>query len=249
MRLGPEADRFFAPTGATSNDEAPLRPTMPMQPGGPFDAFGGVALPPTQPMPPGHDPFIAQPQPYVAEALGKPEPKRWIIPAVLAILGLSGVIALGAFFAARTKPTSFEIISVPAGASVQLDERTIAGVTPVSIPDIEAGRSYRVHLSHPGYEPRQAELIANEGSNRSVFLLNQIRVSLRIETQPPGAQVWVDNMLRGSAPLDIPGLAVGQRVLLRSSAPGRDQVTREVTLAEGDLSPRVVLELPPATAP
>jgi hypothetical protein len=247
VRLGPEADRFFAPTG--SNDEAPLRPTMPMPPGGPFDAFGGVAAPSAQPMPPGHDPFIAQPQPYAPEALGKPEPKRWIVPAVLALLGLAAVVAVGAFFAARTKPTSFEIISVPAGASVQLDGRAIAGVTPVTIPDIEPGRTYRVHLSHPGYEPRESELVPNEGSNRNVFLLNQIRVTLRIETQPPGAQVWVDNMLRGSAPLEIPGLAVGQRVLLRSSAPGRDQVTREVTLAEGELTPRIVLELPPATAP
>jgi hypothetical protein len=132
---------------------------------------------------------------------------------------------------------------------VQLDGRAIAGVTPVTIPDIEAGRTYRVQLSHAGYESRRAELPANQGSNRSVFLLNQIRVSLRIETQPPGAQVWVDNMLRGSAPLDIPGLAVGQRVLLRSSAPGRDQVTREVTLVEGDPAPRIVLELPPVTPP
>src|SRR5690606_15618565 len=124
-------------------------------------AFGGTARPPAQPMPPDHDPFIARPQPHVPEALGKPEPKRWILPALLGIAALCGVIALGTWLAARPKPTSFEIISVPAGASVQIDDRAIAGVTPVTIPDNEPGRTYRIHLSHPGYEPRRADLVAN----------------------------------------------------------------------------------------
>lgn len=239
VRLGPEADRFFAPTGGQDPARAPAPP------GATFDPFGGAVIP-TPPPPPGHDPFVARPQPVApSEPLGKPEPRRWILPAVLVIAGLFAVIALGTWIAARPKPTSFEIISVPEGATVQIDGRAIAGTTPVTVPDIEPGRTYRVQLVHPGYEPREAELSAVAGSNRSVFLLNQIRVSLRIETRPAGAQVWVDNVLRGSAPLEIPGLAAGQRVLLRSSAPGHEQVTREVVLAEGEREPRVVLELPP----
>ena len=147
---------------------------------------------------------------------------------------------------ARPKPTTFEIISVPEGASVRVDGRPLAEATPVVLPDVVAGRTYRVELTHPGYEPNTADLKAEKGANRRVFLLNPIRVRLRIQTEPAGGQVWVDNVLRGSAPLEIPGLAVGQRLELRGSAPGREQVTREIVLSEEERQPRVVLELPPA---
>src|SRR5690606_29104428 len=115
VRLGPEADRFFAPTGGQDPARAPAPP------GATFDPFGGAVIP-TPPPPPGHDPFVARPQPVApSEPLGKPEPRRWILPAVLVIAGLFAVIALGTWIAARPKPTSFEIISVPEGATVQID--------------------------------------------------------------------------------------------------------------------------------
>lgn len=240
VRLGPEADKFFAPV---TGDHAALAWAAPL----PADPFGGAPQPPVPP-PPGHDPFVAQPMPVPesVEALGKPQPWRLVVPIVVGAVLLALVGAGVTWLVARPRPASLEIISVPEGAEVTLDGRRVAGATPVTIEDVEAGRTYRVQLTHPGYETREAELTASPGGSRSVFLLNQIRVSLRVETTPPGAQVWVDNMLRGSAPLDIPGLAAGQSIQLRSSAPGRQTVTRQITLDASDRSPRVVLELPAA---
>jgi hypothetical protein len=256
IRLGPEADRFFQHGTGTPSDVASSPPThVPSAPAGPptpFDPFGGApavsAEPGFQP-PPSADPFVARVPVPVPESLGKPQPRRWLLAALLGglvvLLLVGGVAALVAL---RHKPTTLEIISVPEGAAVELDGRAVSS-TPVTIPDVQPGQTYRLQLRRPGYEPRQAELRVVEGPNRSVFLLNQIRVTLRIETQPAGAQVWVDNVLRGSAPLDIPGLAAGQRVLLRSSAPGHEVVSREITLAEDERSPRVLLELPASAPP
>lgn len=235
IRLGPEADKYFAPV---TSDPAALAPA--------FDPFGGVPQAPPSPPPPGHDPFVAQPvAPMPAELLGKPQPWRVLAPIaagiLVAILVASGVVLV----VARSDPASLEIISVPEGAEVVLDGRRVPGVTPLSIRDVEVGRPYRVRLTYPGYEPHEAEITTREGPNRRVFLLDPIRVTMRIETSPPGAQVWVDNMLRGHAPLTIPGLAAGQTVHLRSSAPGRGTVTRHVTLDASDRNPTVRLELPP----
>lgn len=240
IRLGPEADRFFAPVTGD-------HPALSAHPA-PHDPFGGVPEPGQPPaLPPGHDPFVAQPMPPVmVEALGKPNPWRIIVPIVVALVVVTLLGAGIAFLVAGPEEASLEIISVPEGATVTLDGSPVAGVTPVTIPAVEAGRTYHVQLMHAGYEPREADLTANEGENRSVFLLNQIRVSLRVETEPPGAQVWVDNMLRGSAPLEIPGLAAGQTIQVRGAAPGRQTVTREVTLDGADRNPRVQIALPAA---
>ncbi len=239
IRLGPEADKYFAPV---TGDHPALSPS------GPYDPFGGVPQPHTAPPPPpGHDPFVAQPMPpqETVEALGKPQPWRILIPVAAGLVVLALLIGGLAFLLAGPDEASLEIISVPEGARVSIDGSEV-GTTPVVIPDVEAGRSYRVQLRHPGYETTESELVANEGENRSVYLLNQIRVRLRIETSPPGAQVWVDNTLRGSAPLEIPQLVAGQTVQLRSSAPGRQTVTRQITLAADDRNPQVLLELPAA---
>jgi serine/threonine protein kinase len=233
IRLGQEAERFFSQSAPSLAGQSP------------FDPFGGAPSVEPDPFPhppPSADPFIAQPP----IPLHDPQPRRWPIfalAALVVVLLLGSAIA--AFVALRHRPTMLEIISVPEGAAVELDGRSV-GQTPVSLPEVEAGRTYRVQLQRAGYEPRSAELNVVEGPNRSVFLLNQVRVTLHIDTHPAGAQVWVDNVLRGTAPLDIPGLAAGQRVLLRSSAPGHESVSREVTLSEDDRAPRVVLELPAA---
>lgn len=239
IRLGPEADKFFAPVTGD-------HPALPWSAPPPSDPFGSAPQLPVPPPPPGHDPFVAQPMPLPdsVEALGKPQPWRLVVPVVLGAVLLALIGAGVTWLVTRPRPASFEIISVPEGAEVTLDGARVPGTTPVTIADVESGRTYRVQLTHPGYEVREAELTASAGENRSVFLLNQIRVTLRVETTPPGAQVWVDNMLRGSAPLEIPGLAAGQSIQLRSSAPGRQTVTRQITLDAADRSPRVVLELP-----
>ena len=231
IRLSADVDRFF------DGHAAP--------PAGPFDPFGGVSQaggPP--PAPPGHDPFMAQPPPMAAtEALGKPEPKKWLIPIVLVGVAVLLLVGLGAILAARPATTTLEIMSVPEGATVTLGGRELPGVTPITVEDVQPGQTLQVEVRLRGYEPHSEELPVEEGENRRVLLLNPVRVTLHVETTPSGAQVYVDNVLRGSAPLDIPGLTAGQRISLRSVAPGRQAVTRDLTISD-ERAQGVTLELP-----
>lgn len=246
IRLGPEADRFFAPSN--TGEHAALSPAPPAS--ATFDPFGGAPQPPIAMPLQGRDPFVAQPPPVVpAEALGKPDPRRWIVVGVLGVVALVGLIVLGTWLAARPGPTTLVLDSSPPGATVEIDGHAVSGRTPITVEPLEAGRTYHVQLQLAGYEPRVEEIRVGEGENRNIFVLNPIRVTLHVETQPPGAQVWVDNVLRGSAPLDIPNLSPGTTVRLRSWAPGHETVMRELPLTETEHDPRVMLTLPRAGTP
>lgn len=137
------------------------------------------------------------------------------------------------------------MISVPEGASVTLDGRPVPGTTPLTVTDgLIAGRSHVVQVTKSGYEPYSATVTIQEGMRRQIFVLNQIRATLRVETDPPGAEIWVDGVLRGPAPLDVVGLVAGQTVEVRAAAPGRRTVAQQVTIGADDRTARVQLVLP-----
>lgn len=218
VRLGPVADRFFP--------QFPTEPQPPPTQPGPFDPFGGAAGPgPGSGQVPLADPFTAPEAPGGASAasaqLGTPQPKRWILPAIGAALIVVAASVAGAIIAARPDPTSLEVISVPEGATVRIDGRTLAEHTPVTLTDRREGELVKVFLTHPGYEDTSSDFTLEEGENRRVYLLNRIRITLRVESRPRGAQVWIDGVLRGSAPLDISGLEIGQDLRLRGTIQGR----------------------------
>lgn len=216
VRLGPGADRYF--------QQAPS----------PLDALGGSA--PPDPIPLGvKDPFERPPAIVTgahAAQLGKPQPKRWILPILGALVVLAGFIAAGAWFAARPDPTQLEIISVPEGAAVEMDGERLSGGTPISVEDLEAEATVELRLSHPGYEERTDSFLLGEGDNRRVYLLNPIRVTLRIRSEPTDAQIYLDGVLRGNAPLEISGLSVGQELSLRATNTGTPPVEQAYTVTE-----------------
>ncbi len=236
IRLGPEADRFFT----QSSPEMPA-----VAPPSPFDPLGGTPQPAFG-SPPGRDPFVAQPPPATVEALGKPEPRRWILAAVLGVAVLVGLGTLGTWLAARPGPTTLVLDSSPSGASVEIDGHAAPSATPVTLEDLQPGRTVHVAIEMPGYETRTEDITLGQGENRNIFVLNPVRVTLRVETRPAGAQVWVDNVLCGSAPLEIPNLSPGTTARVRTWTPGHETVTQDVALTESERHPRVVLTLPPA---
>ncbi|MFK7985723.1 MAG: protein kinase [Sandaracinaceae bacterium] len=256
MRLGPAADRAFAQSAADVYPFGSPPPPMPPQPmnasslpADPFAPLGGPA-PAFAVGPPPADPFAAQPPPAgitgTEADLGKPQPLKWLALGGVTALVLLLIGVLGWVLVSGEDPASLEVISVPEGASVQMGGEALGGRTPILLDDLTPGDEVVLHIERDGYEPADATFSLVEGENRRVFLLNQVRVSLRIRSDPPGAQVWVDEELRGTTPLTLSGLPAGRDVSLRASAPGHGEVRQVVSVDESDRAPEVLLELPPA---
>lgn len=194
---------------------------------------------------PGVDPF-ASPPPSPPGATGGFEPadsrRRSAMLAIAAVaVVVLGVLAIAAVLGAAPPP-AIEVISSPTGASVAIDGRPVDGVTPIVITDgIESGRSYRVDVVMAGYQPWTAQLSPTEGALRQFVVLAPLPATLRVETEPPGAEVMVNGVVRGAAPIEVTGLQVGQEVEVRAAIAGRAPVIRRVRLAEGTTSERILV--------
>jgi serine/threonine-protein kinase len=69
--------------------------------------------------------------------------------------------------------------------------------------------------------------------------------TVRVETEPPGAQVSIDGVMRGAAPIDVGGLKTGEHEVTVELA-GRQSVTRRVALQRGGDRVQLMLALPEA---
>ena len=105
-----------------------------------------------------------------------------------------------------------DIISDPQGADILIDLIEY-GVTPKTIEKIETGY-HNLILNYPGYERLQKRIMVVEGQTLSVseFLVPKTG-SLSIITEPPGANVYLDNITRGQTPLDIFDLPVRDYII------------------------------------
>ena len=105
-----------------------------------------------------------------------------------------------------------DITSDPQGADILIDLIEY-GVTPKTIEKIETGY-HNLILNYPGYERLQKRIMVVEGQTLSVseFLVPKTG-SLSIITEPPGANVYLDNITRGQTPLDIFDLPVRDYII------------------------------------
>jgi hypothetical protein len=130
---------------------------------------------------------------------------------------------------------------------VVFDGRAIPGTTPLLVTEgLTLERPHRLEVSHPGFETWASTFQATEGRVKQIAILTPLRGTLHVETDPPGAHVWINDVLYGSAPLDVPGLPMGQAVRVRASRMGRGEATETVQITAESLTPRITLRLPEA---
>ena len=67
--------------------------------------------------------------------------------------------------------------------------------------------------------------------------------AVKVETEPPGAQVTVDSVQRGPAPINVPGLRSGEHEVTASLA-GRQSITRKVMINGPGERVQMMLTLP-----
>jgi len=107
---------------------------------------------------------------------------------------------------------SVDIISDPQGADILVD-LVEYGVTPKTIEKIETG-SHNLILNYPGYERLQKRIMVEQEKTISIseYLVPKVG-SLSILTEPSGANVYIDNIIKGQAPLDLMNLPVRDYII------------------------------------
>ena len=185
-----------------------------------------------------------------AEARGAgPSLQRMVIAA-----GIGGVLLLGLVWVAigrRAPPPPAGMVSIvsdPEGADILIDGQPFGEPTPVRLMNVPAGRRMRISVIRPGWEAtpaeRELEIVAEE-SVTAYFALAEVR-RLRLETDPPGADVWMNGIrAQGRTPLTLPPAPLDKVARLRISLPGFMPVELE-HLVEREGPPLAPVVLRPA---
>jgi hypothetical protein len=132
---------------------------------------------------------------------------------------------------------SLFITSNPVGATIYLEDKTL-GSTPLSIPLPEGVHNLRAVMD--GYEDTLHTLIMPRNTAIELTLQPRPSFTLSVAAEPPQANVFIDGIYKGTAPLTILNLPGGTHIVLCSS-PGY-QETRETVQLTSDTT--LALRLP-----
>ena len=119
-----------------------------------------------------------------------------------------------------------QIETHPSAANITVDG-SYAGRSPLELP-LKPGQAHRIQVSRAGYAPLTRDLTLQPGQVHPLELtLSARRGSIRFESSPPGAELWVDGRRHGTTPVTLDLLAVSHRIEFRRAgyAPYRTRVT------------------------
>ena len=137
---------------------------------------------------------------------------------------------------------NFEFSSVPAGADILVDDVTVA-VTPATV-ELMAG-PHAIALRKKGFKQWSTEVNAEAGTDEQMPGISLVVAdgTASIRSNPPGANVRIDDVYRGQTPLELV-LAPGPDYQLELTRAGFQRLTRPLSIvAENDL--QLNLELKP----
>jgi hypothetical protein len=232
IRMPPPSEDRTIPI--TADDAATIARSLGVAPPAPPAGWQGTSLPtyaqPTRPLGDGFqtadqptvprnkaDPFAPPPMRTIEPRTAPSGARTWML-AAFAVLVIAAVVAF-VLLPGEPAPT-ITILTTPDGAEVSIDGRAV-GPTPATIADgLEVGHAYQIDVTHVGYAPRSVVVQAQPGPVEQQVVLTGLPATLHVETQPSGAPVTVGGTPRGSAPVDVSGFLVGQRVEVRASLPG-----------------------------
>jgi hypothetical protein len=189
-----------------------------------------------------HDPFTAS---YLA-APPRPSGARtllWVVAA--AVLAVGVVVATVVFLSPpQAEPCVLEITSHPPGARVTVGDTPVSGTTPLRVEGLQAGQTYQLEVVLDGFQPWRQQFQASPGVIQQIAILDAVRGTLQIQSNPPGAQIYIDNVYRGSTPLTIPGLEITRSLTVRAERAGF--LPEERTMAwSGQTQASVMFDLRP----
>ncbi|MCS6797697.1 MAG: protein kinase [Myxococcota bacterium] len=156
-----------------------------------------------------------------------------------------GVAATAAvlWLASGSPRSTLVVESTPPGARLSIGGRDTGARTPTRQDlKVAPGRSVLVRLDADGHEPWEREVYLVEGETRVEAVLAEARGTLTIHTVPPDAEVRVDGVPRGHAPVVLEGLPLDRDVTVSVSRPGYIPEVRLHRWMQGQRT--AVLEIP-----
>jgi len=123
---------------------------------------------------------------------------------------------------------SVDIVTDPPGANIIIDgvER---GLTPMTIDSLVTG-SHRMFLVYPGYETLQKGIKSEEGKTITISeVLLPKTGSLTLITKPTGANVYINNVLKGKTPFNVSDILVKDYIVMLALK-DYETVTRRLTV-------------------
>ncbi len=153
-------------------------------------------------------------------------------------LGIAaGIAVAGAILAAAPwlRDGVLVVTTTPPGAQVTLDGRPVPGTTPLVVEGVRLGAAHRVEATSPSQRSAAAEVAVQPGRLvGSVHLtLPSALGAISVESIPPGAEVRLDGVLVGRAPVTVGDVRVDARHRIDLSLPGHD-IDQFVVLPEKD---------------
>lgn len=125
-------------------------------------------------------------------------------------------------------------------AEVFIDGRKY-GRVPVLASDLSPG-VHKIKLVAAGYEDIEQEVALASGKLKKITIRLKATTVLKIVSEPPHVEIWVNNIRKGVAPLELLGLAPGQHII-EGRLEGYQAKTEKVDLEQGKES-TVKLDLP-----
>jgi formylglycine-generating enzyme required for sulfatase activity len=107
-----------------------------------------------------------------------------------------------------------QLSTVPPDAAVSVGDE-FRGRTPLTL-RLTPGRNHEITIAKPGYETVRRELSVAADSGRSLEIeLTAQYGDVDVQTDPPNAEIWVDDRLAGTTPARLNLMAVGHEIEVR----------------------------------
>jgi hypothetical protein len=136
--------------------------------------------------------------------IGRFDRRKLLMAAGIIALTIGiGALVVAAFSGAPPGPddATLEIISVPEKAHVFADGRDL-GPSPVKLDHLPVGKPVKIRIEREEYQPWERTMTPSEASDlKMAASLKPILGTLRVDSSPPGAEVFFDNRSLGSTPL------------------------------------------------
>lgn len=152
------------------------------------------------------------------------------------LMGLALVAFPAAIYAVFLfmKPHEIEIATTPPDSRILLNGKYV-GRSPLKI-QAEKGANYHVRAEQEGYEPMVRQTTVGEWSLHLILERNPYLVL--VQTQPTGAEIFLNGKPAGMTPMSVPVPSKGQhQIILRKS--GFEKF--EAALAKGQPFPEIVV--------